>query len=29
MAVIDRFGSETTKGPNYNVTDKFTYSKGQ
>lgn len=28
MAVVDCFGKQTPKGPNYNVTDKFNYSKG-
>ncbi len=28
MAVVDCFGKQTPKGPNYNVTDKFSYSKG-
>lgn len=28
MAVVDCFGKQTPKGPNYNVTDKFGYSKG-
>ena len=29
MAIVDCFGKQTPKGPNYNVTDKFSYSKGQ
>jgi hypothetical protein len=28
MAVVDCFGKQTPKGPNYNVSDKFSYSKG-
>lgn len=28
MAVVDCFGKDTPKGPNYNPTDKFSYSKG-
>ena len=28
MAVVDCYGKQTPKGPNYNVTDKFSYSKG-
>jgi hypothetical protein len=28
MAVVDCFGTQTPKGPNYNVTDKFNYHKG-
>jgi hypothetical protein len=28
MAVVDCYGKTTIKGPNYNVTDKFNYSKG-
>jgi hypothetical protein len=28
MALVDCFGKQTPKGPNYNVTDKFNYSKG-
>lgn len=28
MAVVDCFGKQTPKGPNYNVTDQFSYSKG-
>ncbi len=27
MAVVDCYGKQTPKGPNYNVTDKFNYSK--
>lgn len=29
MAVVDCFGKQTPKGPNYNVTDKFNYNKSQ
>ncbi len=29
MAIVDCFGKQTPKGPNYNVTDKFSFSKGQ
>ena len=28
MAVVDCFGKQTPKGPNYNVHDKFIYNKG-
>jgi hypothetical protein len=28
MAVVDCYGKQTPKGPNYNVTDKFNYTKG-
>ncbi len=28
MAVVDCYGKQTPKGPNYNVTDKFNYNKG-
>lgn len=28
MAVVDCYGKETVKGPNYHVHDKFQYSKG-
>lgn len=28
MAIVDCFGKQTPKGPNYNVTDKFAYQKG-
>ena len=28
MAVVDCFGKQTPKGPNYHVTDKFSYPKG-
>lgn len=28
MAVVDCFGKQTPKGPNYNVHDKFNYNKG-
>ena len=28
MAVVDCFGKQTPKGPNYNVHDKFSYNKG-
>ena len=28
MAVVDCYGKQTPKGPNYHVTDKFNYSKG-
>lgn len=28
MAVADCYGKQTPKGPNYNVTDKFNYTKG-
>ena len=28
MAVVDCFGKQTPKGPNYNVHDKFDYNKG-
>lgn len=28
MALVDCFGKQTPKGPNYNITDKFNYSKG-
>jgi hypothetical protein len=28
MAVVDCYGKQTPKGPNYNVTDQFNYSKG-
>jgi hypothetical protein len=28
MAVVDCYGKQTPIGPNYNVTDKFNYSKG-
>ncbi len=27
MAVVDCFGKQTPKGPNYNVTDQFAYTK--
>lgn len=27
MAVVDCFGKQTPKGPNYNVTDQFAYNK--
>ncbi len=27
MALIDRYGKQTPKGPNYTVTDKFHYNK--
>ena len=26
--MVDCFGKQTPKGPNYNVTDKFSYNKG-
>ena len=29
MAIVDCFGKQTPKGPNYNVTDKFSYQKGE
>lgn len=29
MAIVDCFGKQTPKGPNYNVTDKFNYNKSQ
>jgi hypothetical protein len=28
MAVVDCYGKQTPKGPNYDITDKFNYSKG-
>ena len=28
MAIVDCFGKQTPKGPNYNVHDKFSYNKG-
>lgn len=28
MALVDCFGKNTPKGPNYNVTDKYSYAKG-
>ena len=28
MAVVDCFGKQTPKGPNYNVHDRFNYNKG-
>ena len=28
MAIVDCYGRQTPKGPNYNVTDKFAYQKG-
>jgi hypothetical protein len=28
MAVVDCYGKQTPKGPNYTVTDKFSYGKG-
>jgi len=28
MAVVDCYGKQTPKGPNYHVTDKFSYNKG-
>lgn len=27
MAIVDCFGKETVNGPNYNVTDQFSYQK--
>ena len=28
MAVVDCYGKQTPKGPNYHVTDKYSYNKG-